>query len=247
MAPQIGQWNVSRWGDGSVWGPWPQPQPWSEKMKKIQVAVNLRGLPPVEVVQRCVEIKAGVAGNATVFTNPDPPVVDFQTAITAAGNDITAADVAIQVAHEAVVKRDNSIAALIGVAMSVGSFVEGVANKSADPEATLSLANLSKKRPPTKIGQLSKVQNLSLTVGDNPGEVDGHWDKVTGNHGYEQELCTGDPTVEANWKRVDASTGSKSTYSGLTSGTRIWARVRAKAPKKENNGTWSQPATLIVP
>ena len=24
MAPQIGQWNVSHWGDGSVWGPWQQ-------------------------------------------------------------------------------------------------------------------------------------------------------------------------------------------------------------------------------
>jgi len=216
-------------------------------MNPIIVAVNLKGLPPVEVVQRCKEIKAGLAGHAAVFTTPDPPLTDFTASIATAEDDITAADTATQAAHDAIIKRDNSIAALIAQAMTEGSYVQNVANKSDDPAGTVGLANLATKSPSTKLGQLSQVQNLSLTVGDNASEADSHWDKVKGNHGYEHMLCTGDPTVEANWKMVESSTGSKTTYTGLASGTRVWARVRAKAPKKENNGSWSQPATIIVP
>ena len=91
------------------------------------------------------------------------------------------------------------------------------------------------------------MQNLSLSTGDNPGAVDAHWDAVTGRKSYEQQHCTGDPGVEANWKMVGSSSASKTSFADLASGTRLWVRVRAKGTKPANDGAWSQPATIIVP
>jgi hypothetical protein len=94
---------------------------------------------------------------------------------------------------------------------------------------------------------MPQVQNLSLTTGDNPGAVDGQWDAVSGRKSYEHQHCTADPAVDANWKMVSSSSASKTTFTGLTSGSRLWARVRAKGTKPANDGAWSQPATIIVP
>jgi hypothetical protein len=97
------------------------------------------------------------------------------------------------------------------------------------------------------VGRLPQVQNLSLSSGDQPGEVDGQWDAVWGRNTYEQHLCMTDPLVEANWKHAGTTGASKATFKQQASGSRIWLRVRANAPKPENNGGWSQIASVIVP
>jgi hypothetical protein len=68
-----------------------------------------------------------------------------------------------------------------------------------------------------------------------------------GNKGYENARCLTDPTVEANWQVMGSSSASRTTFKGQTSGTRVWWRICAKAPKPENDGAWSQPASIIVP
>ena len=77
-----------------------------------------------------------------------------------------------------------------------------------------------------------------MTAGDNDGELDVAWDSLRGAGSYEQQTDT-DPNASAGWVARGTSTRSSTTLSGLTSGVRIWVRVRgigAAGP-----GAWSAP------
>ncbi len=125
-----------------------------------------------------------------------------------------------------------------------GHTVEATPNVTPDMAMSVGFGVKSDAVP---VGKLGQVQNFSLTTGDNPGETDAHWNAIPGKNTYEHQTCTTDPSVEANWHYVSTSGSSKTTFTGQVSGTRVWNRVRANASKPENNGPWSQPATIIVP
>lgn len=92
---------------------------------------------------------------------------------------------------------------------------------------------------------LVQVMNLSLTQGDEDGEIDAHWDPVYGATGNKVEITTdiNDPT---SWS-VKETLGkvSKVSIKGLTSGTRYWVRV--SAVRGNENGAPSDPATRVAP
>ena len=59
------------------------------------------------------------------------------------------------------------------------------------------------------------------------------------------QICTGDPTVEANWKPASQGTGAKITLSGLTPATIVWVRIATVGPGGQL-GAWSDPAKIVV-
>lgn len=213
----------------------------------VQVALNLKGLSPALVLQRSEEFKTGVNSNPSVFTTPDPTVVALTALITDARTKTTAADAAVKTAHDAIVARDLSLAALVQADNSLGAYVQKIANASANPAATVALANMNTKATPTKYGQLGQVQHLAVSIGDVAGSLDLVWDPMAGRSNYEIQMCTGDPTVDANWKFLKSCTSSRKTLRGLTSGTQVWLRVRAVAPDDANSGDWSSPVAKFVP
>lgn len=92
--------------------------------------------------------------------------------------------------------------------------------------------------PPAKIG------NLTLTAGDADSQIDGQHDPVPRAASYQVQQTTVDP-LTGPWETVIQQTSSNFTVSGLTSGQRVWIRVRAVGAK--GHGPWSDPATKIVP
>ncbi len=97
------------------------------------------------------------------------------------------------------------------------------------------------RTPPVAPGT---VTNLALTAGDAAGELELQWDpEAVANH-YEVQLCP-DTVFGAGVINLPSVTRSKATATGLTSGSRIWARVRAL--NSAGVGAWSDPATKIVP
>ncbi|MBL9130359.1 MAG: fibronectin type III domain-containing protein [Verrucomicrobiaceae bacterium] len=90
----------------------------------------------------------------------------------------------------------------------------------------------------------AQITNLALTAGDADGSVDGTHDPDPLARSYEAQVTTVDP-VAGPWVTMAQPTASNFTLTGLTSGQRIWVRVRgigANGP-----GPWSDPATKIVP
>jgi len=113
---------------------------------------------------------------------------------------------------------------------------------------------------------LTQVINFSVSAGDFDGELDTHWDAVRGAVFYDLQICTGDPANEKKWKEISLSkpmrsmdsasdpseeysrTGvrrTKATLSELSSGKRVWVRVRAACAT--GAGPWSEPRSKLVP
>lgn len=90
----------------------------------------------------------------------------------------------------------------------------------------------------------AQIHNLNLTAGDNEGSVDLSYDPDSLAKTYEVQITTTDP-VAGPWLTKDQPTSSSTTLTGLTSGQRVWARVRGIG--SNGPGPWSDPATKIVP
>jgi hypothetical protein len=217
------------------------PQPRTNTMAKVKL--ELDGLDPDGLTGKGDAVKAAMTGNAN-FPNAGPLLTKLGTDLAAAKAKIITQKNAAKAATDATIDRDNALAVVRLDLVNIGSHVQEVSSGSA---VIIETAGLGVKAKGAPIGQLAQVSGLSLTAGDNPGEVDSHWNPVYGRMSYDLARCTGDPAVEANWQNLGSISGSKKTFKNQTSGTRVWFRVRAKAPKEEFDGAWSQPATIIVP
>ncbi len=93
-------------------------------------------------------------------------------------------------------------------------------------------------------GAAGDVEDLSASVGDEPGEIDLAWDPVPGASGYEVEIAS-DFTGEGPWEQGGATTKSKITIEQLTSRARYWFRVRAV--NERGVGEWSPAMMRFAP
>jgi hypothetical protein len=207
-----------------------------------KVKMGLADLSPDDVVSLANQIKTAMTGNAN-FATPNPTLTVVGTAITTATNKVAAQKAAQQAAKQATDDRDAAIIALIALLTSLVSYVENI---TGGDSVKIESAGMSVKAPNAPVGPLGQVQNLSASAGDEAGRLDLQWDPVRGNKGYEIQT-TSDPNVASSWQLVASCSGSRWLLENLTSGQKLWVRVRAKAPKKANFGAWSDPATKIVP
>jgi len=206
--------------------------------------LNLKNANAEEILRVGKNVQKGFSDNPTIFTDPKPALTTSAAHTADLDAKIGAVAAAEKARTAAILARDTA-AAVVMADLNVS--LPYVQETSGGDPAIIAKANLDTKSQSTPIGKMPQVQNFSLTTGDQPGAVDGQWDAVDGRKSYEHAHCTGDPAVEANWKLVGSSSASKTTFTGLTSGTRLWGRARAKGTKPANDGAWSQPATIIVP
>lgn len=208
-----------------------------------QVSLNLNNITAQGLIADAKKYKTAMTGNAH-FPDPKPTLANYGTLITTAENTLDACNVAQAAAQAATLAKDNAIQALHDGTITLGASVQSASEGDA---AIIATADMAVKAAPTPTGPLPQVENLALAAGDNPGEVDAQWNPVKGKSVYVLQKCTGDPAVEANWAGLKNSSPSKTAVFGLTSGSRLWIRVRAEAADESNHGPWSQPATIIVP
>jgi hypothetical protein len=209
-----------------------------------KVKLELDGLDPDGLTGKGDAVSTAMTGNAN-FPAAAALLAKLNTDNAAAKAKVVAQKNSAKTATQTTADRDASLATVRQDLVAIGSHVQQVSQGN---PVIIESAGLSVSAPThAPIGQLDQVQNLSLTTGDKPGEVDGHWNAVHGRNTYEHQRCTADPTVEANWQHVGTSGASKTTFAGQTSGSKVWIRVRANAPVEANNGAWSQPAGIIVP
>lgn len=88
------------------------------------------------------------------------------------------------------------------------------------------------------------VFNFTLTQGDMDGVLDGSHDRPDRTVNFEVAITTVDPVAGPYVSMIHPTT-STWHLTGLTSGQRVWVRVRGNGPN--GPGPWSDPATKIVP
>jgi hypothetical protein len=214
------------------------PQPSRKKMARVKL--NLDRLSITELIQRGTDIKTAMTGNAS-FTTPIPSLTNVGTAITALTTANSTYESGVLTQKTNLTNRDNAPAALIALLTQLGGYVEAA---SAGDEAKIQSAGMgvrAGKTPPAMPGQ---VANLSLTAGDNDGELDAQWDPVDVAKSYDVETSP-DPMTPTSWTPKQSVTKSKAVLLGLPSGTRVWVHVRAVG--SGGTGAWSDPAVKTVP
>lgn len=186
------------------------------------------------------QVKTSLTGNANVPT-PNPSLVNFAAVIATAQtkrNAVADLEVDLRAARiEEAEAQDALVAGLDTQSATVESATGG------DPAmiATTGFVIIGPAQPSQPVGQ---PQNFAVTAGDMDGTLDGHCDPVAYAGSYEVQT-TMDPNAPASW--VPRITSQRSTFqlTGLTSGARVWVRMRAVGAL--GPGPWSDPATKIVP
>ena len=216
------------------------PLPATRKKKMAKVKFSLSGVPDSDAIQTCSELKTALTGNAN-FATPPVTLTAFGTLITTAQAKLTASDNALAASKQATADKDNAIATLAAAANQLAAYVDLTANGDESKILSAGLSVRAARAPQTVPEQ---VQNLSVTAGDNAGSLDVHWDGMDNAKSFEVQISA-DPFTDATWKPADTVTNSKSALTGLTSGGKIWVRVRAINSK--GKGAWSDVAVKVVP
>jgi hypothetical protein len=106
-------------------------------------------------------------------------------------------------------------------------------------------AGMSVRANSAPVGPVTQVLELVLSHGDFEGTLDMVCAPVRGAKSYEIQLSPDPPTL-TSWTAKMTARKSSGTIEGLTSGAKLWARVRAVGADNKP-GPWSDPATKVVP
>jgi hypothetical protein len=215
------------------------PQP-GVRMPKVKVKLNLKEKSDADLLLFAQQHQTAMTGNAN-FTTPLPSAANFTAALTPFNTALGSFNTAQAAAKQATTVKDATRSALEDVLTARGNYVELIA---ANNPAIVESAGFSVKAGKTPVTAPGTVMNLFITAGDIAGGLDLQWDPLSTATRYEVQLC---PTMEFVTGVINLASVSKSktTATGLTSGTRIWARVRAV--NAAGVGAWSDVATKIVP
>ncbi len=214
------------------------PQPNKKRMARLKF--TLVGVPDLPAIQTCNNLKTALTGNAN-FPAPPVSLTAFGTTITAAQTKVTTNDTTQATAKQSTADKDTAIAVMVAQAMQIVGYVGVTANGDESKILSAGLSVRAAKTPQTVPGQ---VQNLSLTAGDNAGVLDAQWDSMGCVKSFEVQISP-EPMTGTSFVTADTVTKSSTTLGGLTSGSRVWARVRAI--NSAGKGAWSDVATKIVP
>ena len=219
------------------------PNPIRRKhMAKLKLNVNRMN--PAQLIAKAELVLPKIAPPAPAV----PPVAnvadnaaDLQTAYTAAkaANDAYEAGKAGLINLKS--SRDSAADTLREKHVAMGAALE---SKTTDPvklTATgydLAASNNTSSAPP------DVIDNLKLTAGDAAQTLDGGFDPDELAYTYDVQMTTVDP-VNGPWVTMMSVTASVFQLTGLTSGQRVWVRVRGVGAN--GPGGWSDPYTKIVP
>ena len=97
---------------------------------------------------------------------------------------------------------------------------------------------VKRKAPPSMLAPL-----LTVVQGKDSGTLNGKCIKCPGAKMYLVQICEGDPTVEANWERVDIFSDQAFQVTGRVPGRTYYLRARCYG--KSGTGPWSAISTII--
>ena len=227
-----------RYDGGACWDGFVPSNPENTAMAKI--ALGLSKLTREQNIQLAKDIKTGMTGNANVPT-PNPTLVTLGTLTTTAETKLTALNAA-KAAHDAALLscNDGFIALNAGLTQEA-AYVQDVTGGDA---VKIESCNMPIRKPSLPIGPLGQVLDLKVVAGVNAGELKASWKKLRGAKSYEVQISV-DPFTATSWRGVAPSSKVRTVIRDLTSGAKMWVRVRGIG--RGQPGPWSDPATMIVP
>ena len=225
---------------GATYDGSPAPQPKGHKMAKAKLGLST--LTPQEIIELTNQIVTMMTGNPN-FATPNPTLAAITTQKNTTSTSITAYDTAKATTEAALVTRDVNVTTLKNLLTQLVGYVENV---SAGDAAKIESAGMDvRASTAAPVGPMTQVLELVLSQGDFEGTLDVFWRPVRGAKSYEIQISV-DPPTPTSWTAKMTASKSSATIQGLTSGAKLWARVRAVGADNQP-GPWSDPATKVVP
>ena len=187
----------------------------------VQVTQDLRGKNPLELAQYADDVVSNMTGNPN-FSTPIPALAEIsaQSAAIRAGQTRVANAETNLSTERATVRADAE--ALKALLTNEGTYIQGVANAGGNSDAQATAiaksGGMNVKSSGTPASLLPAPQELSLTQGDETGEVDAHCHSVKGTDFYGWETCLDPDPNTGNWTLVTPTTKSQTTLKSLASG-----------------------------
>lgn len=206
-----------------------------------KIKLDLQGITVPDKVQFMRQVVTQMTGNAN-FTTPAPTLASITAKALTLELSFNAQQTAQQAAKTATTNLGTAEDAADAALNSLANYVEEAVSGDT---AKIESAGMTTRAPKTPTTSLPAPQNLSLTAGDNDGELEAQWDRVDKSKNYEVQISDDPPTANS-WTHAKTTTKSKTTLPGQPSGAKKWVRVRALGPK-EITGPWSDPAVKRVP
>lgn len=178
-----------------------------------------------------------------------PPIANMAATIA----DLVAARTAAQTANAAYEAAKTALASLKTGRDNTADLLRTKLDQTANKAQSESLGDAAKLQAAgydiasstsTPVGPVTQPQNLAVTAGDMDGSLDVSCDPPANAKTYDWQTTAAD-AVAGPYTTAKQTTTSTATLTGLTSGQRLWVRVRAIGTKGES--PWSDPATKIVP
>lgn len=209
-------------------------------MAEIELNVDAMLVP--ELLALAAGVASALEDNAH-FPNPEPNSEELM----ALTRNVTAAEEAWRaqraLAVQAKVELDKAADALRAGLTLEATYVQ---KQSGGEIAKILSANMHVEEGTSfwPFNRMGQVEELSASMGDQPGEIDLSWDPVANASGYEVEVAY-DLNGEGPWEQSGATTQSRITIENLSNRTRYWFRVRAVSDS--GAGDWSESATKFAP
>ena len=209
-------------------------------MKNSNVALGLSKLSVLQLLATAKLIVKKMTGN-TSFPAPDPPLADITTAANKLQGSSDEVAQAKKTLSQKVSLQTTDELALRALLTAQGNYVD---NRAKGDKAIIESAGMSASEQGGPVGMMPQVDGLATTRGDNPGEVDAHWNPISKRNNYIVQY-TADPIDNSKWETKGNPTKSSFTITELVSGSKIWVRVCANATA--GAGPFSDPAFIVVP
>lgn len=204
-----------------------------------QIILGFAKLTVLMLIQFAKNVHTALTANPDVPA-PKPSLAELQAGITAAETANNEYEESRQAVQAKLLARDDALQALEALLRTEANTV--LEATGGDPTKIVR-AGFQVKQRATPIGIPGQVMLLTLHAGALDGSVDANWQTVRGARLFELQFCTG--ASPDTWVDKGSVSKTRVTLGGLTSGSKLWLRVRAVGTA--GHGEWSQPAWKIVP
>lgn len=229
-------WDQGNWdSQDEVW----DVETTTEKKRMFEINLNLKNINAGALATRLNSTVTAMTGNAA-FPTPAPALAELTAKASALSAKIIQRDAAKAVAKAHTSEIDDLVAEGKDLLKDLGNYV----GKTAETEAQVQSVLMSVKGKPTDRPAPERIEGLDLTPSDTDGALDAQWDADDDATMYDVET-NDDPDNAATWKHHCACTDSHQLITGLTSGARVWVRVRGR--NAAGAGPWSDVAVRRAP
>jgi len=216
-------------------------QPPTTKKRMAKVKLGLKGKSIQQKLTTGQNIITAMTGNAN-FPAPNPTIAALQTLLTNLTNTSNGFEAGKTSQEQKKALRDAAEVAFDAGFSTESATVQSASGGDATKILSSGMQVAGAAGPVVPPGQ---VLNLVVTAGDNDGTLDFGVDAEPVAKSYEVEISV-DPVSPTSWQKKMTVTKSSGTITGLTSGARMWVRVRAIGADPQP-GPWSDPAAKTVP